>query len=366
MSTSNPSGALLNPLQLFAGKNWTGARNRTYVRFDLPQNLGNITGGQYEVRKESTNNPVLNVHDLYQTVKWMYPNTVSWNDQPISTDANGANLLYELIDSRNTEPGAAFYRFNITPALKRWYAPSGRNNGLVITTSDETKTERADLHSSRAILSNNRPAVWFSYDMLAAPTINGPTTMTLIEGYAATSTGAYTITGNLTPDVTKTSGNGKITWNNTTKKLDIAAGLAAGSYPVVLKASNSVKPDATITFTLTVGVAQTAPTITGPTRMMLTEGYAATSTGMYTVTGNPAPTVTKTSGNEKITWNNTTKKLEIATGLTVGSYPVVLKVSNGVNPDATITFTLEVSLDPVAPKLTSANNMTAVNGNRLA
>ena len=84
-----------------------------------------------------------------------------------------------------------------------------------------------------------------------APTITGPTTMSLTVGYAATSTGAYTFAGNPDPGVSM-SGNPAIRWNETTLCLDIAAGLAAGTYPVVLTASNGVLPNATLTFTLTV------------------------------------------------------------------------------------------------------------------
>jgi hypothetical protein len=61
--------------------------------------------------------------------------------------------------------------------------------------------------------------------------------------------------------VTKTSGNAAITWNNTTNKLDIAAGLAAGTYPVTLKAANGVAPDATLTFTLTITASSDAPSM---------------------------------------------------------------------------------------------------------
>ena len=86
----------------------------------------------------------------------------------------------------------------------------------------------------------------------------------------------------------------------------------------------------------------TGPTITGPTGMTLNEGYAATSTGIFTTTGSPAPTVVKTSGDAAITWNNTTKQLDIAAGLAVGTYAVVLTASNGISPDATITFILTV------------------------
>ncbi|MDR2687988.1 MAG: DUF6273 domain-containing protein [Oscillospiraceae bacterium] len=101
----------------------------------------------------------------------------------------------------------------------------------------------------------------------------------------------------------------------------------------------------------------TPPTITGPTALSLTAGYAAQSTGVYTVTGTAPVTVTKTSGDAKITWNDTTKKLDIAAGLAAGSYPVVLKAANGATPDATITFTLTVS-----PAIVTTYPVTVNNG----
>jgi len=97
------------------------------------------------------------------------------------------------------------------------------------------------------------PTVWVREPSAAvAPILTGPASLSLAQDYAATSTGAYTVAGIPEPTVTEVSGDAKITWNNATKKLDIAAGLAAGSYPVVLKAANGISPDATLTFTLTV------------------------------------------------------------------------------------------------------------------
>lgn len=92
-----------------------------------------------------------------------------------------------------------------------------------------------------------------------------------------------------------------------------------------------------------------APAITGSTAMTLTEGYAATATSTYDVTGYPSPTVTKTSGNDKITWNGTDKILQITAGLTAGTYPVVLTATNGISPDVTLTFTLTVNAAPASP-----------------
>jgi len=76
--------------------------------------------------------------------------------------------------------------------------------------------------------------------------------------------------------------------------------------------------------------------------MTLAEGYAATSTGAYTIDGNPAPTVTKTSGIAAILWNSSSKKLEIGAGLSAGIYPVELTATSGTNT-AKLTFTLTVT-----------------------
>jgi uncharacterized repeat protein (TIGR02543 family) len=57
--------------------------------------------------------------------------------------------------------------------------------------------------------------------------------------------------------------------------------------------------------------AHIAPILAGPTSLTLTEGYAATTTGIYTATGFPDPTVTKKSGDAAITWSSATMLLSI-------------------------------------------------------
>ncbi|WP_449241525.1 hypothetical protein, partial [Desulfoscipio gibsoniae] len=122
----------------------------------------------------------------------------------------------------------------------------------------------------------------------------------------------------------------------------VAAADKTATIKVTVKSTNYADFDTVITVK-TIDADTTAPTLTGPTAMTLAEGYSATSTGDYTITGTEPVTVTKTSGDSKITWNDATKKLEIAAGLTPGSYPVILTASNGISPDATLTFTLTVS-----------------------
>ena len=110
-------------------------------------------------------------------------------------------------------------------------------------------------------------------DSLVTPVFSGgQAAMALTVGYLATSTPAFTVAGVPAPTVVKTSGDAAITWNDATMKLDVAAGLAAGTYTVTLTADN-LAGSATFTFTLTVSLP--APPITpggggGPTNYTVT------------------------------------------------------------------------------------------------
>jgi len=115
------------------------------------------------------------------------------------------------------------------------------------------------------------------------------------------------------------------------------------------------------TYTLTV-TRNIAPTLTGSMSMNLTPGYSAVSTAAYTLTGTPEPSVTQdTTYGGRIVWNNATKKLDIAAGLAVGSYPVVLTASNGISPAATLTFTLTVGAQGALTTIFKSDNRYAGN-----
>ena len=83
------------------------------------------------------------------------------------------------------------------------------------------------------------------------------------------------------------------------------------------------------------------PRITGPASMKLFSGYEATSTGVYTINGTAPVKVEKIAGDELITWNNSTRTLDIAEGLPVGDYEVKIRATNEVS-SFTFTFTLTV------------------------
>ncbi|TCL54980.1 GLUG motif-containing protein [Kineothrix alysoides] len=136
----------------------------------------------------------------------------------------------------------------------------------------------------------------------------------------------------------------------TNASFTLPASLAAGDHYYFCKVS--IKGGSIWAYSdrakITVLSEATVPTITGPTSMTLEEGYAATSTGMYTITGTEPIGVPVKAGNAKITWNDTTKKLDIAEGLTVGTYPVTLEASHPSGKKGTLNFTLTVNPSPVS------------------
>jgi hypothetical protein len=139
------------------------------------------------------------------------------------------------------------------------------------------------------------------------------------------------------------------TFFNPTKKVDSGIG---GS----TKAFN----DVVVAFPPTTEIPpQTAPTITSASSTTFTAG----TTGFFliTETGNPAPTLTAAGSLPSgVTLNTDTGILggtpETGTG---GTYPLSLTASNGVSPNATQNFTLNVN---EAPAITSANATTFTVG----
>jgi len=224
------------------------------------------------------------------------------------------------------------------PALHTLTIPAGAVLAVPTFTNDGTLHEFGKL-----IIYDLPPTV--------APSISGgDTAMTVTAGYAKTSTAQFTLSGDPAPTVEKVFGDSAITWSDTMRRLDIATGLKAGVYPVVLRATNGTSPDAVHTFTLTVNPTPppTPPTIEGKNEMRLTVGYAPTCTQEFTVTGGGTVTVTLLGGFEdKLEWDEKGQCIFIAKNIPAGVYPVILVASNGSYPDAVHTFTLFV--DPAPP-----------------
>ncbi len=174
-------------------------------------------------------------------------------------------------------------------------------------------------------------------DQPTSITISGPQNLTLVEGYEATETGIYTIAGGTSPAVTLAgdTAGGKISWDGESRKLKIAGGIPEGEYTVKIqvKENGSAEQAAECEFKLTVtkeqgGDQPTSITISGPKDLTLEEGYQATETGSYTITGGTSPVVTL-AGNTadgKISWDGESRKLKIAGGIPEGEYTVKIQV----------------------------------------
>jgi uncharacterized delta-60 repeat protein len=205
-----------------------------------------------------------------------------------------------------------------------------------------------------------------SFDL--APTITSADNTSFMIGTPGTFT--VTTTGYPTPTISKTgslpsgvtftdNGDGTATLAGTP-----AAG-TAGDYVIDITANNGVSPNVTQEFTLTVVPAPTAPAITSADNTTFTVGTSGTFT--VTTTGYPTPTINKTGAlpSGVIFTDNGDGTATLAgtpAAATAGDYVFDITASNGVEPNATQTFTLTVVPAPTAPAITSANNTTFTIG----
>jgi len=236
-------------------------------------------------------------------------------------------------------------------------------DGLLTIAASETATNLTVIATS--VL--NPQVKGYAYVSIGtAPVVVGPANMELNVGYASTSSEEYILNGDPTPTVEIEGiapSTDLITWNEDDNKFDIAAGLTAGVYTVTYEATNSVGKSQ-YTFTLTV---TTAPAIAGPATQELIIGYAATSSEEYILTGIPTPTVTieTAPSTALITWDAATNKLDIAAGLTAGTYTVTLTAENIAGQSEPHTFTLTVKAPAVTAVAVAPNVATLKKGDTL-
>jgi len=194
-----------------------------------------------------------------------------------------------------------------------------------------------------------------------APAITSANAAALTVGtpgsFSVTTTGspvaAITSSGSLPSGVTLTDNK-----DGTATLAGTPAAGTKGSYPITITAANGVQPNATQSFTLTVGNAPAAPAITSASAAT----FAVGTQGSFTVrtTGSPTAAISAASSPalpSGITFadnGNGTATLA-GTPSAPGSYQLTITASNGLSPDATQSFTLTVTSSKVAPQITSAN-----------
>ena len=198
-----------------------------------------------------------------------------------------------------------------------------------------------------------------------AHTVNLPLAITSADHATFTigSAGSFTITtaSSITPSISLSgtlpagisftdNGNGTATLSG-----HPAAG-SAGAYNLTITASNGVAADATQNFTLTI---VQAPAITSADNTAFTVG----DTGSFTITttGYPAGAsmlISQTGALPGgVTFTPNGDGTAVISGMpavgTNGSYPLTITAANGVLPNATQTFTLNVNLVGTTTSLTS-------------
>src|SRR5690349_5986407 len=222
----------------------------------------------------------------------------------------------------------------------------------------------------------------FTLTVNQAPAITSANTATFTAGSAGTFT--VTTTGSPTASISETGTlPAGVTFADNRDGTATLSGTpdpgTGGTYPLTISAANGVQPDATQSFTLTVNQ---APAITSVNTATFTAGaftvgiagtlregtagtFTAGSAGTFTVTttGSPTASISETGTLPAgVTFADNRDGTATLSGTpdpgTGGTYPLTISAANGVQPDATQSFTLTVNQAPAITSVSPARGTT--------
>jgi hypothetical protein len=206
------------------------------------------------------------------------------------------------------------------------------------STTAGTKTVTATYPGDTNFLTSTSPGV--THQVNAAPVITSAASTTFKVLTAGTFT--VTATGTPAPTFSETGAlpSGVTLATNGTLSGTPASG-TVGTYPIVITATNGVAPDATQSFTLTVGQAPAITSVNSATFIAGTPGSF-----QVTATGSPAPTFAVTAGTLPSGLTMTTAGLISGTAAGGQTQVITITASNGITPNATQSFTVQVNQAP--------------------
>ena len=214
------------------GKNLTNS-TRTYIKPEIPTNIpagSYINNAQLILQKDyyfqglGASDIYAYAFDCYKIASWD-PSTITWKNQPVDNSKNGyANCDLEFLSSVEATSGRTEYPFDITNAVRRWFA-GGRNNGIMLASSNESTTTQVDFYSSRAKDSSTYPQIYITY---TAPSVSIPRWET---DSRAKESSAFTITA---------SSNWTVSDNASWISLSTISGSGDGSCKIIVTENTSI------------------------------------------------------------------------------------------------------------------------------
>jgi hypothetical protein len=294
------------------------------------------SGGTYAVTITAQNGVLPNASQSF---------TLSVNAPPAITSASSATFAVGAAGAFTAAAtGLPAPVWSATGAL-----PSGvtlnATTGVLSGTPASGGTYPITLTAQNGILPNATQG--FMLTVTAPPAITSANSATIAAGAAATFTAVATGTPAPTWSESGTLPNGVT--------LDPVSGILSGTatiggiYPITLTAQNGVLPNAAQSFTLTVTA---PPAITSANSAAFTAGIAGTFSAV--ATGTPSPNWSEIGALPNgVTFDAGTGILS-GTATVGGTYPITITAQNGVQPNATQSFTLTVN---APPSITSANSV---------
>ena len=321
----------------------------------LDANTGEISGtptsaDAYDFTVRATNAAGNDTKALYMII---VPAPVA----PTITSLNSATVTSGIVATfQVTATGDSPITFSLSGA-PTGVSINGANGLITIAATVAANTYNFTITATNGVTPDATQS--FTLTVTAAPvppTITSLNSATVTSGIVATfqvvATGDPTITFSLSGAPTGVSINGA------NGLITIAATVTANTYNFSITATNGAGSD-TQSFTLTVNPAPVAPTITSVNSTTVTNGTGGTF--QVTATGDPTITFSLNGAPTGVSINGANGLMSIAGTVAANTYNFTITATNGAGSDVQ-NFTLTVTVAPVAPTITSANNTTVTSG----